>query len=191
MKFRVALAGASILALMLVGCSSTDAAPIDPSVEPVSSAPAAAPPTETPEPSGPPALACNTLITQETIDGFEAAGYVHEVDFESQLRSDNRIEALFFDYGGLACLWYLPNSDGWFTAGYSQLTDEQAREAKSILEAENYLRSENGPEVTYSVNPEVNLLGHNDTYVFVPGAWFHSNHPEGVQEIRTVIEAAG
>ncbi|WP_403020282.1 hypothetical protein [Salinibacterium sp. GXW1014] len=189
MKLRVALAGIPLLAFALVGCADagSEPEPVDTTQSPSASPQQSASPTPSTEPAGPEPLSCNTIITQQTLDGFEAAGYVHEVDFESQLRSESRIETLFFDYGGLACFWYLPNSDGWFTAAYSEITETQATEAQALLEAEGYVRTESGTDVTYAVDPEANLLGHQDTYLFEPGAWYHSNHAEGVSEIRTVV----
>ncbi|MCW4386635.1 hypothetical protein OH146_12710 [Salinibacterium sp. SYSU T00001] len=184
MRLRIAVAGAVLAAVALSGCAGEAPGEESPSTEPTASVPATVEPSAEPEPTGPPALACNTLITQETLDGFEAAGYVHEVDYESQVRSEGSIEELFFDYGGLACMWYLPNSDGWFTAAYSPITETQATEAQARLEAEGYLRAEEGSDVVYTIDPSTNMLGHNDTYLFEPGAWYHSNHPEGVDEIR-------
>lgn len=184
MKLRVALAGAALIAVALAGCAGTDD-DVEPSSSPTSTPTTA--PSASPEPSGAPPLACNTIITQETIDGFEAAGYVHEVDYESQIRSEGSIEALFFDHGGLACMWYLPNSDGWFTAAYSSISESDAVNAQARLEAEGYIRSQDGADVVFSMDPSENLLGHNDTYLFEPDAWFHSSDPNGIAEIRAVV----
>lgn len=190
MKIRAALVGASLLALALVGCAETDASPA-PSTSPTQSVPAPSPSQSMPQESGPPPLACNTLVTPETLDGFEAAGWEHDVDFESRVRAESRIEMLFFEFGGLSCFWFVPNSHDWFAASYSTLTDAQTAQAQARLDADGYLRSEGDGVVTYSVNPETSSLGYNETYVFEPGAWYHSNHPEGVQEIRAVVAARG
>jgi hypothetical protein len=189
MKLRVALACAAIAAVTLVGCAGPEE-PTEPSASPSASTPQPSP-SASPKPSGPPPLSCNTMITQETIDGFEAAGYVHEVDYESDIRSDGSIQALFFDYGGLVCMWYLPNSDGWFTAGYSEITEAEAVNAQARLEAEGFIRTDEGTDVRYTIDPSVDLLGHNDTYLFEAGAWYHSSDPNGIAEVRTVIAERG
>lgn len=190
MKFRLALAGAAVAAIALTGCAAAEPESSDPRVTPQQTAGPTSEPSASPEPTGPPPLSCNTIITQETIDGFEAAGYIHEVDYESQVRSEGGAEELFFDYGGLACMWFLPNSDGWFTAAFSELTEQQSAEAQARLVAEGFVRSDDGTDVIYSLPAETDPQG-GDTYLFEPGAWYHSNHPDGVAEVRSVVSTNG
>ena len=173
------------LALLVSGCAGTPELESEatPSVKP-SDAPEASPEAEV---SGPEPLSCDTLVTEATIEDFEANGFVSMPDYESDLRSDDSVEAKFFDFGGIACLWVLPNSDGWAAFGYSEITDADATTVQAELETSGYVRTVEGSDVVYAINPANNSLGHNDTFLFEPGAWYHSVERRGIDEVRAQI----
>lgn len=194
MKLRtVGLAAVTIaLALATTGCAAdAEKSPTTPSSSSTPEAPPKPPAASTP--AGPAALSCDTLVTELTLAEFEYNGFVHEEDFEKQLRSNNSIEARFFDYGGLACRWFLPNSDAWASFGYSEITDADADAVQQELVALGYVRTVEGTDVVYSITPSNNNLGHNDTFLFEAGAWFHSIERNGIDEVRAAlaVRAAG
>lgn len=189
MKIRIVVAAAALVALSLAGCSSPDSDAAEPSTPPPSV------PTETVEPStspkAPAPLTCDTLVTKATLDEFESVGLIPAEDYESELRSAESIEASFFEFGGLSCRWFLPNSDWWVTFGYSPITAEQATAVQAELLAAGFISSPAGTDLVFSLGTPDEPRTHNETYLFEDGAWFHSQELAGIDEIREVIAKRG
>ncbi|TQL48539.1 hypothetical protein FB562_1634 [Homoserinimonas aerilata] len=194
MKLRVARFAALALAVSLLAtaCSSGEETPSGDDARTVPSTTAAPAPSGEAKPSTPesPApLTCDSLVSEATLAEFEANGFVHDETYEQTLRDDNSIEAKFFDFGGIACMWFLPNSDGWAAFGYSEISDADAAAVQEQLVADGYVRSDEGSDAVYALAPETNTLGHDDTFLFEPGAWFHSVQRAGIDEVRAIIAA--
>lgn len=186
MSSRALLACLCIAAFALTGCAS----PTPPEIAGPSPSPSGSPSAEPPtEPTAKPAVSCTTIVTQQTLDGFEAEGFMLEPDYESEVRAEGGVEELFFDFGGVSCRWLQPGSEGWFIAAYSTLTEEQAAEAQARLAAEGFVSTADGLDVLFSTGEQADTLGQSDTFLFEPDAWYHSNHPGGVEEIRAVVTA--
>ncbi|AWB88798.1 hypothetical protein [Homoserinimonas hongtaonis] len=185
MKIRIVVAAAALVAFAVSGCSSPESNASQPSTPPPSTPTTTVEPSQTPEEPAP--LTCDTLVTQSTLDEFDSVGLIPAEDYESDLRSEASVEAKFFDYGGLSCRWFLPNSDWWVTFGYSPINAEQAALVQAELQAAGFVSSPAGTDLVFSLGAPDETRTHNETYLFEDGAWFHSQELAGIDEIRSVI----
>lgn len=193
---RVGLVGTAAIitaiALMATGCTP------DTELEPAPLATTGnAAPNETPEPAPEPTPeptpyvpTCMNIVAEETTATLEADGFVLIDGYESKLRGEDRIEARFFDYGGVDCMWGIAaGGDSLAAFGYSEITAADASDAQAWLEANGYLRTENGDDVIYSLDPAVDVMGHGDVFVFDGTAWYHANRLEWIEDIRLTVAA--
>lgn len=187
MKLRVVgIAAVSLaLAFATVGCSSPDDTLVEVSTRPVPSEtaePSTEPVNEEPEP-----LTCDTLAPDVALAEFEANGFVLDEEYESSLRSENAVNVRFFDLGGLACRWYLPNSGGVATFGYSEISEMDAAAVQAELASAGYERSAEGTDVFFTLKPANSPLGMSDTFLFESGAWYQAIEATGVNDVRENI----
>lgn len=172
------------IALATVGCSAEsepDPAPVAPTQSDT--------PTETatPEPTTEP-VTCDNIVTDHTKEILESEGFILIEGHEQELRAEGRLEARFFDYGGVDCLWGIAaGGDSMATFGYSEITAANAADVQAGLAANNYLRSEEGTDIIFVIDPEFDVLAHGDVYLFEDGAWYHSNYRESIEEIRQTV----
>lgn len=174
-----------IVALVTVGCSAPDDTLAEVSTRPVpteSASPSTEPVNAEPEP-----LTCTTLAPDVALAEFEANGFVLDEAYESALRDENAVNARFFDLGGLACRWYLPNSGGVATFGYSEISEADAQSVQAELAASGYERTAEGTDVLFTLSPANNPLGMSDTFLFESGAWYQAIEATGVNDVRENI----
>ncbi|HEU4807464.1 MAG TPA: hypothetical protein VFT01_04320, partial [Homoserinimonas sp.] len=103
MRFAGAATALALVAVSITGCASspelTPAAP--PATE--TAAPEQTPdPTPTPTPFVPD---CLNIISDQTEATLSAEGFILIEEYENKLRVEQRVEAMFFDNGGVDCLW--------------------------------------------------------------------------------------
>lgn len=187
MKLRVAgIAAVSLaIALATAGCAASGNTLDEVSTRPVpteTTAPTTEPVREEPEP-----LSCDTLAPAVALAEFEANGFVLDEEYEESLRAENAVNVRFFDLGGLACRWYLPNSGGVATFGYSEITEMDASAAQAELAAAGYERTDDGTDVIFTLKPASNPLGMSDTFLFESGAWYQAIELTGVNDVRENI----
>jgi hypothetical protein len=149
-------------------------------------------PEDAPDPTPTPFVPdCDNIIDAETRATLEAEGFVLLEEHEQKLRVEQRVEAMFFDNGGVDCLWGIAGGgDSLVAFGYSEITPSAASAAQAQLEAEGYARSEEGADVVLSIDPQTDVMGVGDVFVFSEGAWFHSTKREAVERIRQAVAKA-
>src|SRR5690554_3214889 len=185
-RFAQAFAVLGVVSLAVVGCAETPELEPEPQTKPEVTLPAETP-TPTPTPFVPD---CHNIITDDAEETLDAEGFVLVDEHESKLRVEQRVEALFFDNGGVDCLWGIAGGgDSLVVFGYSEITPADATEAQSRLEAEGYLRSEDAGDVVLSIDPEMDVMGIGDVFVFSADEWFHSTTLQAVAEIRTQVSS--
>jgi hypothetical protein len=139
-------------------------------------------PTGEPEPEEP---TCLNIVSQETIDTLEAEGFILIDDYQDHLMSEHRVELMFFDNGGVDCVWGIAGGgDSLVSFGYSPISAADAEVAQQRLEENGYHRSESGGEVSYTIDPSNDLLSMGDVFLFTDGEWFHSTSLEAIDEMR-------
>jgi hypothetical protein len=186
-RFAGTAAAYAVIALIASGCASS------PELEPAPAATTeAAVPEETPAPTPTPFVpSCTNIIDADTLATLEAEGFVLIEEHEHKLRVEQRVEAMFFDNGGVDCLWGIAGGgDSLVVFGYSEIPPAAAAAAQAQLEDEGYLRTEEGSDVVLSIDPQTDVMGIGDSFVFSGGAWFHSTTREAVERIRQTVELA-
>ncbi|MHB1172254.1 MAG: hypothetical protein ACYCZY_07125, partial [Lacisediminihabitans sp.] len=90
---------------------------------------------------------------------------------DAQLRTGgpDAIDVRFFDYGGIGCLWGVPNSDGIAIYGYSPISAADAATVQAYLGTHHFLRSEVGAATLFTLEPAADVFGTQDTYWFRVG----------------------
>jgi hypothetical protein len=191
MRTRFAWTAAAFVVITVIasGCaSSSDLKPA-----PAATADKAAPmETSTPAPAPTPFVPdCTNIVDPETIATLEAEGFVLVEGHEHKVRVEQRVETLFFDNGGVDCLWGIAGGgDSLVSFGYSQITPAAAEEAQAQLQDAGYVASTQGTDVVLSIAPEADVMGVGDVFVFSGGAWFHATTPDAVQRIRQTVDQA-
>jgi hypothetical protein len=186
MKFRVAGISAVLLTIAIasVGCSAKpEKQLVEVSARPVPTASAV--PTATPVNDDPEELSCQTLTPEVALAEFEANGFVLDEEYEAAVRKEGAVTERFFDLGGLACKWFLPNSGAVATFGYSEIGQPEAIEVQVELTTAGYVRSEEGTGVLFTLDPAASPEGLGDMYLFEPGAWYQA--VKGVTDVRDNI----
>lgn len=185
---RVGLVSAAaiiaVIALVTTGCAPEPE--LEPAPRPTTDQ---AQPSETPTPT--PTLFeadCMNIVDEETTSTLEAEGFVLVEGYESKLRGEERVEARFFDYGGVDCLWGVAaGGDSLAVFGYSEITAANATETQAWLDANGYLRTEEGDDVVYNLDPALDVMGHGDVFLFDGDAWYHANRREWIEDIRLAV----
>jgi hypothetical protein len=187
---RLRLAGAAA-ALAVIAVITTACSP-EADLEPVPTASAdAAVPSETPTPTPTPTAfvpSCLNIISTDTIETLEAEGFVLIDGYENKLRVEGRVEAMFFDNGGVDCLWGVQGGgDSLVAFGYSEISPPDALYAQEELSAAGYVRTEESGDIVLSIDPADDVMGIGDVFVFSANEWFHSTNREAVAEMRQHI----
>lgn len=172
----------ALIGLVATGCSAdTETEPLPQPTELAPPPDAAPPPAE--EPEAPAAPDCFNIIADSTLETLEAEGFVVIEEHQEKLTSEHRVEELFFDNGGVDCIWGVAGGGDSFVAfGYSTISADAARLAQDQLTESGYVRSESGADVTFSAKRD--FLGTEDYFLFTNGAWFHASTELGLEEIR-------
>lgn len=146
-------------------------------------------PEPTPTPTATPFVpTCLTIISADTIATLEAEGFVLIEEHEDDLRTQYRVEAAFFDHGGVDCLWGIAGGgDSLVAFGYSTITPAAESDVQAQLADSGYVRSEEGGDVVYSIDPADDVMGVGDVFLFSDGAWYHSTTRDALEEIRQNI----
>src|SRR5690606_24382404 len=114
---------AVVVIMGLAGCApqqTVDAAPPPSTITPAPSSP----PTAEPEPVEPD---CMNIISETTIATLEAEGFVLIEDHLDHLSSDHSVELMFFDNGGVDCMWGIAGGgDSLVSFGYSSIDGADA-----------------------------------------------------------------
>src|SRR5690606_32636644 len=134
-RFAPALTALAVISLVVVGCApEQELKPAPERTSPV------AQPAETPTPTPTPFVPdCHNIITDQAEETLDAEGFVLVDEHENKVRVEQRVEALFFENGGVDCLWGIAGGgDSLVAFGYSEITPEQAEEAQAHLESEGY-----------------------------------------------------
>lgn len=185
MKARLAgTATICVLALLTAGCAA------EPEQELVTSRPGTtAKPTQTPAPTETAfAPDCTNIVPRSTAATLEAEGFVLVDGHEDKSRAEDRIEQRFFDFGGVDCLWGIAaGGDSLAAFGYSPITPAEATDAQAWLDANGYLRTTEGSDVVYNIDPERDVLAHGDVFLFDADAWYHANLREWIDDIRAAV----
>ncbi len=181
-----AVTGLVIVAVAIAGCAASlelEPAPVKTSQ--------AAEPTETPTPTPTPFVPdCRNIISDEAEDTLEAEGFVLIEEHENKLRVERRVEAMFYDNGGVDCLWGIAaGGDSLVSFGYSEISATDASTAQAELESIGYVRSDEAGDIVLSVDPSMDVMGVGDVFVFSGDEWFHANTREAIAEIRTQVSA--
>jgi hypothetical protein len=189
-RFAGALAALALVSLVVTGCAASPE--LEPDAPPTTKAPVSE--TPTPEPTPTPFVPdCVSIISDDTQATLNAEGFVLIEEHEHKLRVEQRVEAMFFDNGGVDCLWGIAGGgDSLVAFGYSEITPADATIAQDRLAADGYVRTDEGGDVVLSIDPQTDLMGIGDVFLFSGGAWFHSTTRDAVEEIRaTVVQNAG
>ena len=182
---RIRLAGAAA-ALAVVAVITTACAP-EAELAPAPAATADTPiPSETPTPTPTPFVpSCLNIISADTIETLESEGFVLIDGHENKLRVEGRVETMFFDNGGVDCLWGIEGGgDSLVAFGYSEITPDDATYAQGELSAAGYVRTDESGDVILSIDPAEDVMGIGDVFVFSGNEWFHSTTREAVEEMR-------
>lgn len=186
MKTSVAgsILAAAALSLLLVGCVQDTA--LAPAPSPTAKAPE---PIETPTPTPTPeAIACDNILSSDTLALLAADGFIVIEGHEQDLRAEQRVEARFFDNGGVDCLWGIAQGgDSMAVFGYSEIADSDAVDVQNELIDLGYLMTAEGTDVIYEISPADDVLGHGDMFLFESGAWYHANQREWIDDIRETV----
>lgn len=181
-----AFATLAVVSLAVVGCAAT------PELEPEQpAAPEVTQPAETPTPTPTPFVPdCHNIITDQAEETLEAEGFILIEEHESKVRVEQRVETRFFDNGGVDCLWGIAGGgDSLVVFGYSEITAAEATEAQAQLESQGYVRSEEAGDVVLSIDPQSDVMGVGDVFVFSANEWFHSTTREAIAEIRVQVSS--
>ena len=184
MRSAGAAAAFALVAAIASGCSAGP--DLEPAPPPATDQ---ALPEETPTPTPTPFVpGCLTIISEETIATLEAEGFVLIEEHENDVRAEHRVEAMFFDNGGVDCLWGIAGGgDSLVAFGYTEITPSAAADAQSRLTESGYVRTEEGADVIFSIDPAADVMGIGDVFLFSDGAWYHSTTREAIEEIRSNI----
>jgi hypothetical protein len=190
-RFAWAAAAFAVITVIASGCGSSSDLEPAPAATADNAAPAETP---TPAPSPTPFVPdCTNIIDADTIATLEAEGFVLIEEHEHKVRVEERVETLFFDNGGVDCLWGIAGGgDSLVAFGYSEITPAAAEAAQAQLQDAGYVATTQGTDIVLSIAPEVDVMGVGDVFVFSDGSWFHATTPEAVLRIReTVAQAQG
>lgn len=186
-RFARAFAALAVIAVTVSGCAGS------PDLEPAPSPThEAAPPVDTASPTPTPTPYvpdCLNIISSETEATLTAEGFVLIEEHESKLRVEQRVEAMFFDNGGVDCLWGVAGGgDSLVAFGYSPITPADAATAQQKLAAGGYAQTEEGTDIVLSIDPKTDAMGIGDVFVFSGAEWFHATTREAITEIRESVE---
>lgn len=192
------MTSAVAVALLLTGCGATEvdgnpsaSRPSPPTVETPT-------PTPTVDPAQPPSsgpvdpaseLTCDSLLTdaeEERVLSERDQGLILLENFEQKLRDENSPERLFFEFGGIACLWGYEGTDNVDIRGFSTLNESQAAKAQAELTGLGFTASTEGAGTVYTPGAG-NELGYDEAYVFTTGAWYFALEPDGRASIRAEL----
>ena len=185
-RFVGAFAALAAVALIATGCAPS------PELEPAPAPSQAAPKVETPTPTPTPTPFvpdCYNIISEQTQDTLTAEGFVLIEEHERKLRTEQRVELMFFENGGVDCMWGVAGGgDSLVVFGYSEITPAAAAEAQDRLAASDYVRTEDGDDVIMSIDPSADVMGVGDAFLFSNGEWFHSTTREAIAELRENVQ---
>lgn len=186
MRLAGAATAFAVVAVIVSGCAAEqDLKPAPPAA--TNQALPRVTPTPTPTEFVP---TCLNIISDDTIATLEAEGFVLIEDHENDLRVENRVEATFFDYGGVDCLWGIAGGgDSLVAFGYSTITPDAASAAQARLADSGYVRSDDNGDVVFSIDPATDVMGVGDVFLFSGDAWYHSTTREAIEEIRQQIKS--
>lgn len=185
-RFTGVLTALVLISVIVSGCASSP--DLEPAAQPTTKAPASETPTPTPTPTRF-VPDCLSIISDETEETLEAEGFVLIEEHEHKIKVEQRVEAMFFDNGGVDCLWGIAGGgDSLVAFGYSEISPGDAAVAQDKLAADGYLRIEEGADVVLSLDPATDLMGIGDVFLFAAGEWFHSTTREAVDQVRLNIE---
>lgn len=187
-RFARVFVALAVVAVTASGCAGSPELQPGPSTTQEAAPP---PQTETPTPTPTPYVPdCNNIISTETEATLTAEGFVLLEEHESKLRVEQRTEAIFFDNGGVDCLWGVAGGgDSLVAFGYSTITPADAAAAQDQLVASGYTQTEEGADIVLSIDPQTDAMGIGDVFVFSAGEWFHGTTREAVAEIRQTVES--
>lgn len=182
------LAGAAV-ALAVIAVIASGCAPevkLAPSSPPTPEAAAPTPTaTPTPEPFVPD---CLNILSPDTIATLESEGFVLIEEHEQNLRTESRVETMFFTNGGVDCMWgVVGGGDSLVAFGYSEIDPADAAIAQQRLAELGYVHTDEGPDAVLSISPEADVMGVGDIFLFTEGAWFHATTRDGLDEVRQHI----
>lgn len=185
-RFAWALTALVLVPLVVTSCAASPE--LEPAAPQTTKAPAS--PAPTPEPTPTPFVPdCLNIISDDTQATLNAEGFVLIEEHEHKLRVEQRVEAMFFDNGGVDCLWGIAGGgDSLVVFGYSEISTADAAAAQDRLAADGYVRTDDDGDVVLSVDPQTDLMGIGDVFLFSAGEWFHSTTREAVDEIRVTVE---
>ena len=184
MRLAGIAAAFAAIAVIVSGCA------VEPELKP---APPPANNQAQPEPTPTPTATrfvptCLNIISADTMATLEAEGFVLIEEHENDLRAENRVEVAFFDNGGVDCLWGIAGGgDSLVAFGYSPITPAAISGVQAQLADSGYVRSEEGGDVIYSIDPAADVMGVGDVFLFSDDAWYHSTTREALEEIRQNI----
>ncbi|MEX1079306.1 MAG: hypothetical protein WED09_09395 [Homoserinimonas sp.] len=185
-RFPGVFATLTVIMLIAPGCAASPelAPPPPPTSE-------AAEPVETPTPTPPPFVPdCYNIISDQTEETLSAEGFILIEEYENKLRVEQRVEALFFDNGGVDCLWGIAGGgDSLVAFGYSEITPADAVQAQDRLAAIGYTRTDEGGDIVLSTDPATDVMGVGDVFVFSDGQWYHSTTREAIAELRDNVDS--
>jgi hypothetical protein len=185
MRLAGAAAALAVIAVVTTACTPE----AEPEPAPTATVDTSAP-TQTPTPTPTPFVpSCLNIIGSATIETLESEGFVLIEGHENKLRVEGRVEAMFFDNGGVDCLWGIEGGgDSLVAFGYSEISPDDATYAQDELAAAGYVRTEESGDVVLSIDPADDVMGIGDVFVFTGNEWFHSTTREAVEQIRQQID---
>ncbi|MHA6668861.1 hypothetical protein ACX3O0_08315 [Homoserinimonas sp. A447] len=185
-RFAGAVTALALVSMVITGCAASPE--LEAEAPEATKAPSSETPTPTPTPT-PFVPDCLTIISEDTLATLQAEGFVLIEEHEHKLAVEQRVETMFFDNGGVDCLWGIAGGgDSLVAFGYSEISPADAAIAQDRLAADGYLRTEEGADVILSVDPETGPMGVGDVFLFTASEWFHSTTREAVDQIRLNIE---
>jgi len=100
-RFAGAVTALALVSMVVTGCAASPE--LEPAAPPATKAPASQ--TPTPEPTPTPFVPdCLNIISDDTQATLNAEGFVLIEEHEHKLKVEQRVEAMFFDNGGVDCL---------------------------------------------------------------------------------------
>lgn len=182
MRRSIAATGALVAMLLLAGCASpqpTGSRTATPGAS--DGLPAPTPPARdiapTPTPTAtstpsPVALTCETLVTAAALAHLTSGGSRFFPEFTDYAHGDDSGLKPFFDYGGVACQWGYPNSDGGSVLAQSWITTAQAAEQRSRLRGLGWSPATSDGHEDWTNPADADPFGYRPTYRFEPtGTW--------------------
>ena len=126
-RFAGALTALALVSMVVTGCAASPE--LEPEAPPTTKAPASQ--TPTPEPTPTPFVPdCLNIISDDTQATLNAEGFVLIEEHEHKLRVEQRVEVMFFDNGGVDCLWGIAGGgDSLVVFGYSEISPADATAA--------------------------------------------------------------